>query len=456
MTYRRDGSRGPGWGPPWARGGGVGGRPPWWPEDEPFPPADSDTWRRYRPRHFARRIGVAFALFFLLLFLTSALAVAVVSGVFGLEKGHGLLPVAVVLGLLLLIGIVALARWLRRLAAPVSDVMAAADRVAGGDYSVRVPERGPGEMRRLARSFNEMTERLESDEERRRALLADVAHELRTPLSVIQGNAEGMLDGLYPADRQHLTTVLEETKVMARLLGDLQTLSTAEAGALVLHREPTTARRLVDEAVALFAARAAENGVELSGDVVDDLPDLSVDPFRIGEVLSNLLSNAVRHTPNGGSVTVTAARARRGRRVRGGRHRLRHRAGTPPPRVRPLREGVRHRRVRPRPRDRADSGRGARRHHLGGERTRPGNHDPVHPSPQRLIVTAMRRLETRAGPSAHDLPGHRVNVDLVIDQLVRQAVGGRRIEPVHDPAGDNRPHPSVVVARPEGPLHELR
>jgi signal transduction histidine kinase len=189
--------------------------------------------------------------------------------------------------------------------APVEDVMAAADRVASGDYSVRVAERGPGEMRRLARSFNQMTERLGSDEERRRALLADVAHELRTPLSVIQGNAEGMLDGLYPADRQHLTPLLEETKVMARLLQDLQTLSTAEAGQLVLHREPTTARRLADDAVAAFERAAAGKGVTLRTSVAQGVPELTVDPFRIGEVLSNLLANAVRHTPAGGSITVT-------------------------------------------------------------------------------------------------------------------------------------------------------
>jgi two-component system OmpR family sensor kinase/two-component system sensor histidine kinase BaeS len=208
----------------------------------------------------------------------------------------------------LLFGIVSFARWLRRMAAPVEDVMAAADRVAAGDYSVRVRDRGPGEMRRLSRSFNAMTERLGSDEERRRALLADVAHELRTPLSVIQGNAEGMLDGLYPADERHLTTVLEETKRMARLLDDLRTLSTAEAGALVLHREPVAPERLVEGAVEAFRTQAEERGLTLLERVDAGAPDLAVDPFRIGEVLSNLLSNAIRHTPAGGTVTVGASR----------------------------------------------------------------------------------------------------------------------------------------------------
>ncbi len=303
---------GPPWargGPPWARGGPPwgGGRPPWWPENEPWPPTDASAWRRHRPAYFARRIGFAFALFFMLLFLTSALAVAVLSGLFGLRRHHGLVPLAAVLGVLLLFGLISLARWLRRLARPLGEVMVAADRVAGGDYSVRVQEHGPREMRRLTRSFNAMTERLGSDEERRRALLADVAHELRTPLSVIQGNTEGMLDGLYPLDERHLRPVLEEIRVMSRLLQDLQTLSTAEAGALQLHREPVAPGRLIDDAVAAFASQAQEQGVALGAQAAGPLPELSVDPVRIGEVMSNLLANAMRHTPSGGSVTVTAS-----------------------------------------------------------------------------------------------------------------------------------------------------
>ena len=95
---------------------------------------------------------------------------------------------------------------------------------------------------------------------------------------------------------------------MARLLQDLQTLSTAEAGQLVLHREPTTAVRLTDDAVAAFASGARERGVDLHTEVADGLPELQVDPFRIGEVLSNLLSNGLRHTPSGGTVVVRAAR----------------------------------------------------------------------------------------------------------------------------------------------------
>jgi two-component system OmpR family sensor kinase/two-component system sensor histidine kinase BaeS len=187
-----------------------------------------------------------------------------------------------------LLGVAFLAgRAVRRLAAPIGEVMEAADRVAGGDYSTRVQVRGPGEVGRLAHSFNQMTERLQVTEARRRALLADVAHELRTPLSVIRGNVEGILDGVYPADETHLGPLLEETAVMARLLDDLQTLSTAEAGVLRLHR-----------------ARADRGGVTLDCRAAGPVPEVDVDPVRIGEVLANLLANAIRHTPRGGSVRV--------------------------------------------------------------------------------------------------------------------------------------------------------
>jgi two-component system OmpR family sensor kinase/two-component system sensor histidine kinase BaeS len=195
-------------------------------------------------------------------------------------------------------------RAVRRMAAPIGEVMEAADRVAGGDYSTRVQVRGPGEVGRLSSSFNQMTERLQANETQRRALLADVAHELRTPLSVIRGTVEGMLDGVYPADEPHLSPVLEETAVMARLLDDLQTLSTAEAGVLRLHRERVDPLALAQDAAAAFRARADRAGVALECRAPGPVPEVEVDPVRIGEVLANLLTNAIRHTPPGGSVRV--------------------------------------------------------------------------------------------------------------------------------------------------------
>jgi two-component system sensor histidine kinase BaeS len=285
----------PGWRP--------GFRPAWWPENEPFPPERSPAEWQGRRRWFLRRVGLVFLLFFGLMFAANALAVALISR----GSGHrGALPIAWVIGILLVVGFVVVGRAVRRMAMPVGDVMEAADRVAGGDYEARVAERGPRETRRLARSFNAMTQRLKANEAQRRNLLADVAHELRTPLSVIQGNAEGMLDGLYPIDRSHLEPLLEETRVMSRLLDDLQTLSTAEAGALRLHREPVDPSELVEDAVAAFEPAASAAGIRLRGRIAPGVAALEVDPVRIGQVLTNLLSNAVRLTPAGGSVTVSA------------------------------------------------------------------------------------------------------------------------------------------------------
>jgi two-component system sensor histidine kinase BaeS len=256
-------------------------------------------------RHFARRMVLMLVLFFGLVFLASGLAVVLLSGAFGLER-RLVVPAALIGLLLLLLAFIVAGRGVRRMARPVGEVMEAADRVASGDYSVRVRERGAGETRRLARSFNTMAERVEAGEAIRRDLLADLAHELRTPLSVIQGDVEGMLDGLYPADPAHLRPVLEEAKVMSRLLEDLQTLSTAEAGALRLHRQRVDPGDLVNDAVAAFRTRAESGGVRLEARSAKGLSKVDVDPVRLGEVFANVVGNALRHTPRGGSVVVAA------------------------------------------------------------------------------------------------------------------------------------------------------
>jgi two-component system OmpR family sensor kinase/two-component system sensor histidine kinase BaeS len=251
-------------------------------------------------RHFVRRFVVVLAIL-----VAAIVGLSALIGGFVFREGHRgpFLPFGIVL---VIVVVILVARAGRRFAAPVVDVMEAADRVAAGDYETRVRERGPREVQRLGRAFNEMTERLGTNEARRRQLLADVAHELRTPLSVIQANLEALIDGLYPVDEAHLRRVLDETATMSRLLNDLQTLSTAEAGALTLHREPTGARDLIDAAVGSFAAQATDADVRLETRIADPLPQIEIDRLRIGEVLGNLLSNALRHTPAGGTVTVAA------------------------------------------------------------------------------------------------------------------------------------------------------
>jgi signal transduction histidine kinase len=194
----------------------------------------------------------------------------------------------------------------------VSEFLEGVERVADGDFSARVSEHGPRQVRGLARAFNRMAGRLEDNEHHRRALLADVTHELRTPLTVIQGSLEGFLDGVYPADPAHLAPILEETHVLSRLIDDLRTLSLAESGTLALHREPTDLGVLAGETAAAFRPQAQAAGVALSLDVSDDLPLLSVDPVRLSEVLHNLVSNALRYTPAGGTVTLAGRPAEDG------------------------------------------------------------------------------------------------------------------------------------------------
>jgi signal transduction histidine kinase len=234
------------------------------------------------------------------LFWTVATALGAPDTVGNVARGVALL--VIVYGFLFTV------RSLRRLAAPVGDVIEAVGRVADGDLSTRVRERGARDARALASAFNAMASRLEAGEEQRRRLLADVSHELRTPLSVVQGNLEALVDGVRPADEAHLTAILDETKVLSRLVEDLRTLSLAESGALALHREAIDVGALVRETVESFASQAEPAGVSLEAPVSSELPQVDADPVRAREILSNLIANALRYTPRGGRVTVTALR----------------------------------------------------------------------------------------------------------------------------------------------------
>jgi two-component system OmpR family sensor kinase len=195
------------------------------------------------------------------------------------------------------------ARSLRRMFTPLDELFRASERVANGDYSVRVEEKGPQEVHSLMRSFNSMAERLQADDRQRRNMLADISHELRTPITVIQGNVEGMLDGVYPADEARLKSIIEETQILSRLVDDLRTLALAESGALQLKREPTNLAGLIRDAVSGFEAQIKEKEINIKLSL-DDVDDVNLDPQRLREVLTNLLSNALRYTPRGGKVNV--------------------------------------------------------------------------------------------------------------------------------------------------------
>lgn len=200
----------------------------------------------------------------------------------------------------------------RRVVTPLADVAAAAHQVAGGDLSARVLVRGPGDLRSLSDSFNRMADALETSDRQRRALLADIAHELRTPLTVIRGKLEGMVDGVYPPDEAHVAPVLEETYVLERLVEDLRTLTLAEARQLHFDLRPTDVGDVAERAAALFEAEAGERGISLAVERQPDLPEVPADPQRVGQVIGNLLSNALRYVPEGGHITLHAQHANGG------------------------------------------------------------------------------------------------------------------------------------------------
>ena len=255
---------------------------------------------------FLWRVGAFLVVFLLFVSLMAALVIWLVGSLLGTQAP------AIAFGLLLLLVLAMAARGVvrgvRGSAGAAADLIEAAGRVEEGNYGARVDERGPGEVRALARAFNAMSARLEANEEERRRLLADVSHELRTPLSVIRGNLEGMLDGLYPADAAHLDVILEETRVLERLVEDLRTLSLAESGALRLHREPTDLAALLREVAAAHQAQADAAGVTLDVRVDGELPSIDLDPARTRQVVGNLVANALRYTPAGGEVMLSAER----------------------------------------------------------------------------------------------------------------------------------------------------
>ena len=207
-----------------------------------------------------------------------------------------------------------MSRAFRRIAMPLGNIMDAADAVAQGDLTVRVVERGPGgPFTQLARSFNRMVTELERADEQRRNLTADVAHELRTPLHIIQGNLEGLLDGVYDPTPDHLNATLDETRALARLVEDLRLLSLAEAGQLTLVKEPVDLTEFLTDVQTSFSGTAEMLEIELR--VETEPVRVVADPGRLDQVIGNLVANALRHTPRGGCVTLAAASTPRGVRI---------------------------------------------------------------------------------------------------------------------------------------------
>ncbi|MBP7962869.1 MAG: HAMP domain-containing protein [Caldilineaceae bacterium] len=198
---------------------------------------------------------------------------------------------------------------------PLAALSEAARRIAQGDRSVCVPVGRRDELGELAAAFNHMSVSLQAQEEQRRVLMADVAHELRTPLAGIQGTVEALQDGIFPLTQENLVPIQEQTALLARLVEDLRTLANAEAGQIRLDPGPVDGAKLAQRVVTMHHARATARNVTVTLIAANFLPTLHADAQRLEQVMNNLLGNALRHTPAGGTVEVRLEPTPQGMRV---------------------------------------------------------------------------------------------------------------------------------------------
>ena len=214
--------------------------------------------------------------------------------------------ISVLLGILtLIIGLL----LMRRMINPLAEVIAAAQAVSQGDLSARVPVRPQNDdLSALSDHFNHMANELERSDNQRRNMLADIAHELRTPITILRGQLEGILDGVYPPDEAHIAPALEETYLLERLVEDLRLLALAEANQLRFELKPVRLEELAETILGLFSAQASERNVQLHLDAEANLPEVLVDPQRFQQVIGNLIDNALRYTPEGSSVDLAIHR----------------------------------------------------------------------------------------------------------------------------------------------------
>ena len=194
----------------------------------------------------------------------------------------------------------------RTLAAPLNDLARAARAFAARDWNRRVKVAGADEIAEVAREFNEMADELQRAETQRRNLIADIAHELRTPLTVLQGNLSAMLDGVYPLERSEVATLYDETRLLSRLVDDLRELALAETGQSTLNVQRVNIGETLQRAVANFSAAADAQNIRIAVEGDEGLR-VRADPDRLAQIIRNLMANALRHTPSGGSIRVQSS-----------------------------------------------------------------------------------------------------------------------------------------------------
>jgi two-component system, OmpR family, sensor histidine kinase BaeS len=216
---------------------------------------------------------------------------------------------ALFLGVLAVTILSLLSGWLmaRNIIRPLRELNAATHSIAQGDLEKQVTISTRDEIGELATSFNLMTSSLKRSRDLRRQMTADTAHELRNPLSIILGNAEALSEGVLPPTPETLDIIYDEAQHLSRLVDDLRTLSLSESGELFLQKSLVNPVEIVERSASAYSMRAAEKGVTIQIETAADLPSVNVDVERIGQVLSNLLDNSLRHTPSGGSIRLSAA-----------------------------------------------------------------------------------------------------------------------------------------------------
>jgi two-component system sensor histidine kinase BaeS len=236
-----------------------------------------------------------------LLYLGTAGAETRFDTLWGADRARTAATVAAVLAVAAAVTVIAG----RRLVRPVRALTRAAERMEAGDHGARVPVKGRDEVGGLAHAFNAMAESLEAGAEQRRAMVSDVAHELRSPLANIQGYLEAAQDGVVPLDDALISSLLDDATTLRRLVDDLQVLALADAGRLTMQYQPVDAAELVQAVAVAHGGAAAAAQVRLEADAPHPVP-VAGDPDRLRQVLVNLVGNALRYTPPGGRVTVTA------------------------------------------------------------------------------------------------------------------------------------------------------
>jgi two-component system sensor histidine kinase BaeS len=226
-----------------------------------------------------------------------------IGGQFIATVNQSIVTSAVIAGLIaLLLGAI----LFLQITAPLRQLKKAAAAISHGDLSQRVKLRSRDELGELSQTFNHMAESLEQSQTQRQHMMADIAHELRTPLAVIQANLEGMQDGILPVNPDQVASLHRETLLLNRLIDDLRLLSLAEAGELKLERQSTKMDALIRQAVERLQSQAQLKGISLGVEVPENLPAVITDTDRISQVLNNLISNALRYTPEGGKIMVRA------------------------------------------------------------------------------------------------------------------------------------------------------